>query len=48
MCAVFFFAGYLANTLLTPKQVHALRNIADLHQVDAVVQKGKVVFRREP
>ena len=25
-----------------------LRNIADLHQVDAVVQRGKVVFRREP
>jgi len=23
MCAVFFFAGYLANTLLTPKQVQA-------------------------
>ena len=39
-------AGMSADILLV--RGNPLRNIADLHQVDAVVQKGKVVFRREP
>jgi imidazolonepropionase-like amidohydrolase len=39
-------AGMSADILLV--RGDPLRNIADLHQVDAVVQKGKVVFRREP
>ena len=39
-------AGMSADILLV--RGDPLRNIADLHQVDAVVQRGKVVFRREP
>jgi len=39
-------AGMRADILLV--RGDPLRNIADLHQVDAVVQRGKVVFRREP
>lgn len=39
-------AGMSADILLV--RGNPLRNIADLHQVDAVVQRGKVVFRRGP
>ena len=39
-------AGMSADILLV--RGNPLRNIADLHQLDAVVQKGKVVFWREP
>jgi imidazolonepropionase-like amidohydrolase len=39
-------AGMSADILLV--RGNPLVNIADLHQVDAVVQRGKVVFRREP
>ena len=39
-------AGMSSDILLV--RGDPLRNIADLHQVDAVVQRGKVVFRREP
>jgi len=39
-------AGMSADILLV--RGNPLTNIADLHQVDAVVQGGKVVFRREP
>jgi imidazolonepropionase-like amidohydrolase len=39
-------AGMSADILLV--RGNPLTNIADLHQVDAVVQRGKVVFRREP
>jgi len=39
-------AGMGADVLLV--RGNPLRNIGDLHQVDAVVQKGKVIFRREP
>jgi imidazolonepropionase-like amidohydrolase len=38
--------GMSADILLV--RGNPLVNIADLHQVDAVVQRGKVVFRREP
>ena len=39
-------AGLSADILLV--RGNPLTNIADLHQVDAVLQRGKVVFRREP
>ena len=39
-------AGMSADILLV--RGNPLANIADLHQVEAVVQRGKIVFRREP
>ena len=39
-------AGMSADILLV--RGNPLTNIADLHQADAVVQRGKVVFRSEP
>jgi imidazolonepropionase-like amidohydrolase len=39
-------AGMIADILLV--RGDPLRNIADLHQVDAVVQSGRIVFRPGP